>query len=332
MTIASRVLACCLLALGAPAWAQAQAPAETLSLVGEHPVEGIEMGNLSGLAWCGDGLWAVSDRDDATLYRLDASEAVWRAVAETISAPPPPDSGLSWGTRVRSQVSGLARGGELDFEGLSCDSLGNRYLVSEAYAAVLKVGPAGKAEWLNLPDGLVRQARASGMLLQFNAMFEGLAVDPEAGRLWLAAEHNRRGLMVMHRQQGRWRCTGGCVLLAEGGRESPPTAAEETDQPRRFSGLAYHADKLFTLEPVAYRICRRALDTGERERCWSFADTAMADARRYDTPFGNAEALWVDAEGAWVGIDNNQMTRADGEQRPVVWRFAAPKGGWGAKP
>jgi hypothetical protein len=24
--------------------------------------------------------------------------------------------------------------------------------------------------------------------------------------------------------------------------------------------------------------------------------------------------------------------RADGEKRPIVWRFAAPDGGWSAKP
>lgn len=314
--------------LSAPAWAAE--PVE-LTLVTEHPVDGIAAGNLSGLAWCGDALWAVSDREDNLLYRLDAIDTVWRAEAERFDLPPVPNTGLSWGVRMRSAFTGMLRGGEMDFEGLSCDSLGNRYLVSEAYAAVLRVNPAGTAEWLNLPDGLVRQARASGMLLRFNAMFEGIAVDPEANRLWLAAEHSHRGLMVMHRKQSAWRCTGGCVLFSEGGRETPPPAMSESDQPRRFSGLAFHKDKLFTLEPVRKQICRRSPTTGVTELCWSYAATALADARRYDTPFGNAEALWVDAEGAWIGIDNNGLTRADGEQRPIVWRFAAPKGGWGAK-
>lgn len=318
-----------LFALTTPAWAVAAAP--ELSLISEHPVEGIAQGNLSGLAWCGDGLWAVSDREDNVLYRLDASDTVWRAEAERFELPPVPNTGLSWGVRTRAAFVGLLRGGEMDFEGLSCDRLGNRYLVSEAYAAVLRVSPAGTAEWLNLPAGVVRQARASGMLLQFNAMFEGIAVDSEANRLWLAAEHNRRGLMVMHRKQSVWECTGGCVLLAEGGRESPPPAMNEADQPRRFSGLAFHMDKLFTLEPVPHQVCRRKPATGHSEACWSYAATALADSRRYDTPFGNAEALWIDAEGAWIGVDNNQLTRADGEKRPIIWRFAAPKGGWGVK-
>jgi len=44
------------------------------------------------------------------------------------------------------------------------------------------------------------------------------------------------------------------------------------------------------------------------------------------------EALVVDADGAWLGIDNNFGPRADGEKRPVVYRFAAPAGGWSAQP
>lgn len=318
-----------LAALAAPVWA-AEVP--ELALVSEHPVEGIAQGNLSGLAWCGDALYAVSDREDNALYRIDITEGVWRAEAEHFELPPVPNTGLSWGVRMRSVLVGMARGGEMDFEGLSCDSLGNRYLVSEAHAAVLRVSPAGAAQWLNLPGGLVRQARASGMLLEFNAMFEGIAIDPDAGRLWLAAEHSRRGLMVMHRKQSAWQCTGGCVLLAEGGREFQPAAMGRGEQPRRFSGLAFHKDKLFTLEPVPHQVCRRSASTGDSEVCWSYASVALEQSRRYDTPFGNAEALWIDAEGAWIAVDNNGLSRADGEDRPVVWRFSAPKGGWGAKP
>jgi hypothetical protein len=37
----------------------------------------------------------------------------------------------------------------------------------------------------------------------------------------------------------------------------------------------------------------------------------------------------IDKDGAWIGLDNGRRARGDGEQRPLVWRFAAPKGGWG---
>ena len=312
-------------------WAQEAPQPLELQLISEHPVAGMPGGNLSGLAWCGDALWAVSDRDDDRLYRLDATDAVWQGEAESFVAPAVPNTGLPWGMRVRTAAVGLFRGGNMDFEGLSCDSLGNRYLTSEAHAAVLRVSPAGMAEWLPLPLAAIRQARASGMLLDFNAMFEGIAVDPEANRLWLAAERGRRGLMVMHRNQSSWQCIGGCVLLAEGGREQPPPALGDQPLPRRFSGLAYFNDKLFTLEANTHRICRRSVASGAVEHCWSYAATALADERRYDTPFGNAEALSLDEQGAWIGVDNNAQTRRDGEKRPIIWRFAAPKGGWGAR-
>ena len=45
----------------------------------------------------------------------------------------------------------------------------------------------------------------------------------------------------------------------------------------------------------------------------------------------NTEALSLDTKGAWIGVDNGNHVRADGEKRPVVWRFAAPQGGWSAK-
>lgn len=307
----------CLLA--APAWAADP----SLRLVSEHALEGLQGGNLSGLAWCDGALLAVSDRDDDRLYRLDLSGAVGRAEAERLVVPPVPDSGLPWGLRMRALAGGYLRGGQLDFEGLSCDARGNRYLVSEAHATVLRVDPMGRAEWLELPPALLAQARASGMLVQFNALYEGIAVHPDGRTLWLAAERQRRGLLAVGEQGGRWQCRGACVLSPREG---------ERDDGYDYAGLAWFAGKLFTLERSAYRICQRDPDSGLRERCWSFADTAQAEPRRYRPHYSMAEALWVDAEGAWVGVDNNFQTRTDGESRPILWRFAAPAGGWGARP
>lgn len=312
--------------------AQAEPPTlEELKLNAEYPVVGMTGGNLSGLAMCGETLWAVSDREDERIYQLSVQDDLLQAEAETFVVPPAPESALPWGLRMRNWAAGLVRGGKLDFEGLSCDAQGNRYLVSETRAAVLQLNPAGNAQWLNLPSGLVRQARASGMLLHFNQGFEGIAVDPAGERLWLAAEQRRRGLTVLHRRGGTWRCTGGCVLISESGTEASPQALGGHSAPRDFSGLAYHDEKLFTLERQAHRICRRAPSDGEVERCWSFAAEALTDERRYPVSYGMAEALWVDKDGAWIGVDTGGYTRADGEQRSIVWRFAAPARGWGQR-
>lgn len=315
--------------VSAPLWANEPAP--ELKLLSEHPVQGMSGGNLSGMAWCGDALWAVSDREDDVLYRLDTSVSPWQAEPERFEAGPPPDSGLPWGMRMRAWLSGHVRGGHLDFEGLSCDALGNRYVVSEAHAAVLQVSPAGTAEWLRLPESLVRQARASGMLWHFNALFEGIAVDPKAERMWLAAERERRGLLVMHRKQSSWQCTGGCVLMAQGGHQQPRGA-------RRYAAAAQLLGPgLFQRQAVrAGALCISGLPAqpGERDgRTLLVVRRRGADrGARYREPFGNAEALWIDAEGAWIGVDNNGKARGDGEKRPIVWRFAAPSGGWMARP
>lgn len=301
---------------------------EELQLQREFPVTQMPSGHLSGLAMCGEALWAVSDRDDDRLYQLHQEGDLLRAEAETFVAPEPPESTLPWGLRMRNWAAGLVRGGKLDFEGLSCDTQGNRYLISETRAAVLQVASNGSTEWLNLPGAVVRQARASGMLLHFNQGFEGIAVDPAGERLWLAAEQRRRGLAVLHRRGSSWRCTGGCVLTSEGGDEPSPAALGGQMAARDFSGLAYFGEKLFTLERQSHRICRRALGDGVAELCWSFAGEALREPRRYAQDYGMAEALWIDKEGAWIGLDNGEQPRGDGEQRPIVWRFAAPRGGW----
>lgn len=308
----------------------AEAPAE-LELLGEHPIEGLVGGNLSGLTRCGEDWLAVSDREDDRLYHLQPGDAAWQAEAETFSAPPVPPSGLPWGLRMRTWVANQVRGGDLDFEGIGCDAMGNRYLVSEAHAAVLQVGPSGLGDWLKLPGTLVRQARASGMLLHYNALFEGLAIDPAGERLWLAAERDRRGLLVLHRDNQRWRCTGGCVLSSDTATtRSPATPQDEKRYPLDYSDLSYHADKLFSLQRLERRICRRTPSTGEAEKCWSYAAAALAAPQRFPQVAGIAEALWLDQEGAWVGLDTGAGARGDGEKRPLLWHFKAPAGGWSA--
>ena len=302
-----------------------------LVMQSEHPVEGMRGGNLSGLALCSGELLAVSDRDDDQIYRLDQRYAEWQAEALNIDAPPPPESGLPWGVRMMGKAISPLRGGDLDFEGISCDDAGNRYVVSEAHAAVLQIPPAGAPAWLKIDPSLVRQARASGMLLHFNALFEGIAVNPQGNQIWLAAERERRGLLTIRKKQSVWDCENGCVLMSEGGLEQAPPQLKAKAQQKDFADLALFEGKLFTLERMAYRICRRTLDTGEIERCWSFANDALADARLYNSGYGNTEALSLDAQGAWIGVDNGNYVRADGEKRPIVWRFAAPQGGWSAK-
>lgn len=310
--------------------AMADTPLAELNLLAEQPVDGMSRGNLSGLAWCGGALWAVSDRDDDRLYRLASGASVWQAQAEVFNAPPAPSSGLSWGLRMRNWAASLLRGGSLDFEGLSCDAAGNRYLVSESQVAVLKLSAQGEASWLRLEPGLLHQARVKGMLWKFNALLEGIAIDPPGEHLWLAAERQHRGLLELNKQQDHWSCDSRCVLLSEGGELAAPAALGGELFARDFSDLVFFHGKLFTLERLAHQICRRTPEDGRVEQCWSYAAAALTPERRYPQAYGMAEALWIDADGAWIGVDNGEQARADGESRPIIWRFAAPSGGWEA--
>lgn len=316
-----------LLLMAAPAFAE---PLPELKLLSEHPVDGMVGGNLSGLASCNGVLWTVSDRDDTVFYSLDTRNRVWLAKPQAFDIPPVPDTGLPMTLRSLAKASSLVRGGGMDWEGVTCDAEGNRYLVSEAHAAVLKVPANGPAVWLELPRELVAQARAQGMLQDFNALFEGLVIDPPGDRLWLAAERGLRGLLFAHREGDAWVCKGSCVLRVETGTDVMPPQLHGKEVAKDFSDVALFNGKLFTLERAAYRVCRRSAQTGAPERCWSFARDALVPHRLYDQAYGLSEALVVDAKGAWVGVDNNFGARADGEKRPIVWRFAAPEGGWSA--
>ena len=303
------------------------APLEALKLQSEHPVDGMVGGNLSGLASCNGRLWTVSDRDDNLLYSLDVSDRTWKAEPHVIDMSKP-ESYLPLSLRSLANLSSIVRGGSMDFEGISCDAAGNRYLVSEAYGTVLKVPVEGAPVWLPLPAALVEQARANGMLQHFNAIFEGIAVNAAGDRIWLAAEREKHRLLVVQRDKDQWTCGQSCVLLAEAGKDTLPPEQNRKKVSTDFSDISLYNGKLFTLERSVYRICRRELESGQIERCWSFSKEAMLPSRRYDQPYGLTEALVVDETGAWIGIDNNSGARADGEERPIVWRFAAPAAGW----
>jgi hypothetical protein len=300
---------------------------EELNLIGEHAVDGVPGGNLSALEWCGNSLWTVSDREDDRLYRLVAGPGrrPWSAVAEVFAAPPPPRNDLPWAMQAGAWALSTLRGGELDFEGLACDAAGNRYLLSESHVAVLQVPEQGPPQWLDLPPELIGQARAQGLLQRYNELVEGIAIDTVGKRLWLAAERNKRGLLLVSEREGRWGCGSGCVLLAESGREASPLG---DIQQRDFSGLSLYQGKLFTLQRNAYQVCRRDADTGSVEHCWSFARDALTDARSYGKNWGMAEGLAIDADSAWIMVDNGGYARGDGESRPILWRFAAPPAGW----
>lgn len=310
-----------------------------LRMLSEHPVDGMRGGNLSGLANCGGVLWTVSDRDDDRIYRLDTQARVWKAEAVLINVPPvPEDPGRTLSMKTRSFFRSLAGNGALDFEGITCDSGQNRYILSETYSAILRIRPDGGLGWLSISSQMLMMAREAGLLAQANALYEGVVVTGLANtEIWLAAERQKRGLVKIKRMLNpmyyTWFCYSVCVVMAEEGlAPQPPQFPSSKWVDKDFSDIALFDNKLFLLDRNAFKICRHEMVTGRQERCWSFAADALVASRLYTSQHGLTEALLVDAQGAWVGVDNNFATRADGESRPIVWRFAAPDGGWSASP
>jgi len=309
-----------------------------LRMLSEHPVEGMRGGNLSGLARCGEQLWTVSDRDDDQIYRLDTRDKVWKAEAVLIDVPTVPnDPGRTLAMKAQSALRALAGNGKLDFEGITCDPAGNLYVLSETYSAILKVPRTGNLLWLRVSPQMLTMARENGLLAHANALFEGLVItgflDTE---IWLAAERQKRGLVKIERLHFPpfnvvWNCFSVCVVMTEEGlAPQPPQFPDSRWVDKDFSDIALFNKKLFLLDRNAFKICRHEMLTGKQERCWSFAADALVPSRQYAARHGMTEALLVDAQGAWIGVDNNFATRADGESRPIVWRFAAPAGGWDA--
>lgn len=310
-----------------------------LRMLSEHPVDGMRGGNLSGLAKCGEQLWTVSDRDDDRIYKLDTRATVWKAEAVLVNVPPVPDDpGRTLGMKTQSFFRSLAGNGAMDFEGISCDSGWNLYVLSETYSAILKVPSDGtSARFLKISPNVLTKAREAGLLAHPNALFEGLVVTGIGStEIWLAAERQKRGLVRINRRitpiYDTWFCSG-CIVMTEGGlAPQPPQFPGSKLVDKDFSDIALFNNKLYLLDRNAFKICRHEMSTGKQERCWSFAAEALVPSRQYKAEHGMTEALLVDAQGAWIGVDNNFATRADGESRPIVWRFAAPAGGWDASP
>lgn len=310
-----------------------QADWPELQLLQVLPVEGMPEGNLSGLARCAGELQAISDREDDRLYHLrlqgQAPDQLLQASAERWQVAMPSIWSLPPDLLLTLPLMWPLRGGTLDFEGMKCDAAGNRYVVSETFAAVLQISPQGDAHWLALPPDLFTLARRRGLWQKVNAIVEGLAVSADGQQLWLAAEREQRGLLALHLDADGWHCSQPCVLLTEGGDIAPPPDVPDGEQePVDFAGLVWHAGYLFTLDRQQALICRHAASSGVQQRCWSFRQTLERADLRYAKASRFAEALWLDEQEALIGIDNNNRPNAAGERRPLLWRMAAPPGGW----
>ncbi|MCC5839575.1 MAG: esterase-like activity of phytase family protein [Opitutales bacterium] len=274
-----------------------------LRLVRAYPVEGIGGAREpSGLTLQNGRLYAVCDKVDNTVFRIDIDNGVARMVPHIIFTPPP--------------------GGEpLDFEGITSDEDGYFYLASETYSRILRVSPSGEASWHF--ESVEPAARKAGLLLRHNAKLEGIALLPN-GNFLLAAERHPRGLIEVDGQTG-------AVLHAQVMNSSIYSAELPLLRIPDWTGLFVFQERVFALFRNAHLVVPLGRhengDFYEAAGARSFQHAEESSEYRYDVlRFGKAEGLAMDERFIYVVIDNNGRPRAidRADKRPLLFVFENP--------
>lgn len=269
---------------------------KALAVESDFPVE------PSGMVMHAGVLYVVCDKTDDRIFRLEIGEKYARMWTHLRFRPP-----------ARS----------MDFEGVTIDSSGNFYLVSEYHHRILRVTPGGQADWFG--PNFRPYAEPEGMLRRFNAGLEGITLL-EDGSFLLAAEREERGLI-------RWDPADG--------EEAAPLALGAMPQTRftsalafwritDFAGLARDNERVFALFRNAHLVVELEPDGDlfvESDRAWSYAHVENDPRFAYvEERFGQAEGIAVSGNRVYLIVDNNQGPRlADSNDiRPQLFIFEFP--------
>ncbi len=274
-------------------------PVTELTLIRALPIEGVAGIEPSGLILYRNTLFSISDDHDDTIYRLLLGDTC--AIAEPhlrFSAP-----------------NGLL---PLDFEGITIDSSGNFYLVSETEFRILRVSPNGEATWVT--SSLREFGDAKGLFQKSNAHLEGIACV-DSSRFILCAERSPRGLLtidVKHfpNNSAALSCDDTPFHIA------PPRVPD-------FADVFFESGRLYALHRAADAISLMHVqnDSATEQRAWSFHATVSKPQYLYrDNQFGHAEGFCMDSEKIYVVLDNNNDSRqADAsDRRPMLFIFQRP--------
>ena len=275
------------------------APVTELILDRAFFIDGPENSQPSGLTIKEGTLFTVSDKHDSTIFklRLSADKAVMEPYL-TFTAP-----------RI-NEHSYTARH---DFEGLTCDSQGNFYLVSESRFRILRVSADGTdASWVT--PNLKSNGIASGLFKKANAYFEGITLI-RPGLFLLCAERQPRGFMTVD--------ISNSVPRVDAWQSNQTLFEFKKGIHPDFSGLWADNKRLFVLERNAYLVCRMAERSGrwEEQEGWSYRHIVTRPEYRYaDTKYGKAEGLCMDKKSVHIILDNNNGSResAPDDSRPLL--------------
>jgi hypothetical protein len=286
---------------------------QSLEIEAVYSLGGVKGLQPSGLALCNDKVVFVSDKHESKIFELIfeknsiAHVKIWRDLGQL---PEPPEQKLGWWLstkRFLGELFGLSNGA--DWEGITCNDLGDIFLASEYYFSVLKVDSTGKKEWL--VDNLYQKANKAGLFKKDNAYIEGITAN--GTDLLLAAEREPRGFITISGKKTTFYVQPGPLHSSQ-------------NLPFDYSGLYRYQDKIVALERNHYRVCEIET-TFEPVMCYSFKKTAKSLEWGYSTgKYGLAEGLAISDDSLWIIVDNNGDSRLNDpeDNQPIIMKFKNP--------
>ena len=276
----------------------------------------------SGLAVCDNKLLMVSDKHDSQIFLIDSSNAnadkVVARYRQIDAIPAMPESPLPIFRKIKNWLVKTLKTDYLDWEGITCDSEQNLYLVSESTLEVLKVSPGG-LHWLT--GDIYAKGKVKGLFDENYA--EGVAWSGVDGGFYIAAEREPRGILFALLVDGKTLSVDRAAVLEQTTLLSPAKHERSLD----FTGLVVSGNYLFTLERNHSAVCRRDRVTFATDRCWSYSAVENnVDFKYVNDRYGMAEGLAVDERFLYIVLDNNNDPRASDHSSvfPLLYIFKLP--------
>lgn len=271
-----------------------------LELVKAYPVDVPGPLEPSGLVLHDGSLYTIADKDNDTIYRIVVEGDTCRLVPHLHFRMP----------------SGYV----MDWEGITTDTDGNFFLISEYHSRIARVDSDGNGSWVS-PDLSVKSSEI-GLFSTANAGFEGITwLGPNH---WLGAvEREPRGL-VEFRKEGTNQ-----VIHPSLQEQSPYSNVLNMVRIPDYSGLCNDAGRIYALFRNAHLVVEleQTIDSFRETNAWSYAHIETDPELAFiEQTYGQAEGLDVDGKDVYIIFDNNLGGRqADpNDRRPLFVHARMP--------
>ena len=268
------------------------------------PVEYTEVVELSGLVGFEDTLFTVSDDHDHTIFRIELHED--HAVLKPY---------------LHFNLLKADSNDRLDFEGITCDSKGNFYIVSETQQRILFVSKNGKTvEWFS--ESLYSWGYEKGLFQVENAFLEGITLIEQDKQFVLTAEREPRGIITLN--------------IIDDEKRIKVIKCDQTDlefpqnRPPDFTGLHSENGDIYVLQRGTHCISKIDIleDKIEETNFWSYSIHENSEELKYsDASYGHGEGLWMDKNFVYVIFDNGGDFRVSDstDNRPLLFIMKRPE-------